>query len=100
MNDGVVEELEIPLTDMYVQEFYLHCFNVLQMSKNLFVESNEGYTYVSSYIVEDVTEKAMTFIHPNEMANWFVKVRRNMGKIKIDTLDDEDMDYIEFDTLM
>ena len=42
----------------------------------------------------------MTFITPSDMAQWFVKVRRNMSKIKIDSLDDEDMDYIEYDILM
>ena len=29
MNDGKLDEIEIPLTDIYVQEFYLHCFNML-----------------------------------------------------------------------
>lgn len=29
LNDGAIEETEIPLTDVYLQEFYLFCFNLL-----------------------------------------------------------------------
>lgn len=47
MNDGKFDELEIPANEIYVQEFFLHCYSLLTREKRNFQESKEGLTYIT-----------------------------------------------------
>ena len=46
MNNGVIDDLEDPYFDIYQQEFYLHCYSLLQKWKSGYQDSKEGYTYI------------------------------------------------------
>ena len=51
-------------------------------------------------VVDIISYQVLTFVHPSDMAQFFVKTRRNMQKIKLDDLDYIDKEYIEFDILI
>ena len=45
LNDGKLNELDEPYVDIYVTEYFLHCYSLLTKDRRTFVESKEGYTY-------------------------------------------------------
>lgn len=45
LNNGRLDELDEPYVDIYVTEYYLHCYSLLTRERKSFVESKEGYTY-------------------------------------------------------
>lgn len=46
LNDGKLDELEIPGNDIYIQEFFLHCYSMIMRERKNFQESKEGYSYM------------------------------------------------------
>ena len=46
LNDGIVEELDLPTNDTFLQEFYLMCYSLLTKEKKNFLESKEGFSYM------------------------------------------------------
>jgi len=47
LNDGRRDELDDPYMDIYVTEYYLHCYSLLTKERKNFVESKEGYSYTT-----------------------------------------------------
>jgi len=46
LNDGLLDEAEIPYVDIYLQEFFLNSYAQLTKERKNFLESKEGNTYV------------------------------------------------------
>ena len=61
LNDGEIDEVDVPIIDMYLQEFYLHGYAYLKKEQRSFVESKEGYTYIRLQNEERITQKLLTF---------------------------------------
>lgn len=61
------------------------------------IESEEGYTYMSSAAEEKVSVKILTFLAPVEFSKWGVKVRRCLKKLKVDQLSDIETEYADLD---
>jgi hypothetical protein len=74
------------LNDIYLQEYYLYCYNMIVKDKSTFIESKEGYTYFSCEAEEKVGSKVLCFLPPLDVTKWSVKVRRTMRKLKTDEL--------------
>lgn len=64
LNDGRLDELDQPYVDIYIQEFFLHCFSLLTKERQKFVESKEGYTYLTMQMEETVTMRILSFVPP------------------------------------
>jgi hypothetical protein len=61
VNDGEICEVDVPIVDMYLQEFYLHGYAYLKKEQRSFVESKEGFTYIRLQNEERITSKLLTF---------------------------------------
>ena len=46
LNDGELDEVDVPYIDMYLIEFALHAYTLIRKEQKSFVESQEGYTYL------------------------------------------------------
>lgn len=84
LNDGRIDELDDPYVDVYVQEYFLHCYSLLCKERKNFVESKEGYTYTTLQEEEQVTIKVLGFIPASETGKWNSKLRRAYKKLKTD----------------
>jgi hypothetical protein len=62
MNDGKFGELDENYFDIYLQEYYLYCYSLLTSDKTLFLESSEGFTYVSAEAEQKTWPKVLQFI--------------------------------------
>ena len=100
MNDGKTNEIEESYFDVYLQEYYMHCYSLLVKNKNEFQESKEGFTYVPNDVEAKVSAKVLIFMAVNEHSGWAVKTRRVVKKIKKNELDEFDTDYIDADQLL
>ena len=100
LNDGRFDELEIPGNDIFVQEFYLHCYSLLTKEKRNFQDSKEGFTYMMQKSEERASNKILTFVLPTDMTKWNMTVKRIIKKIKKDPSDDYDTEYVDVDTLL
>lgn len=61
VNDGELDETDVPMIDMYLQEFYLHGYAYLKKEQRSFVESKEGFTYIRLQNEERISSKLLTF---------------------------------------
>ena len=84
LNDGKLNETDEPYVDIYVAEYFLHCYSLLTKEKKGFVESKEGYTYTTLQIEEAVSIKVLNFIPASETPKWNAKLRRTYKKLKTD----------------
>lgn len=62
LHDGTLDETDLPLTDVYLQDFYLYCLNLLLAHRKTFVESKEGYTYIPQEKEDMVSQRILTFV--------------------------------------
>jgi hypothetical protein len=46
VDDHDLEDVEIPLTDIYTQEFFLYAYSFLSRDRKGYYESTEGLTYI------------------------------------------------------
>ena len=46
LNDQQLEDIEIPATDIYFQEYFFYAYSFLTNERKGFVESKEGFTYI------------------------------------------------------
>lgn len=46
VNDFNIKDVEIPLNDIYLQDFFFYCFSFYAKESKQFVDSDEGFTYV------------------------------------------------------
>jgi hypothetical protein len=84
LNDGRIEETHEPYIDIYVTEYFLHCYSLLTRDKKVFVESKEGYTYTTLQTEESVSIKVLNFMPQTETPKWNAKLRRTYKKLKTD----------------
>ena len=59
LNDGKLDEHEMPVYDIYTQEYYLHAFSLLSKERKNFQESKEGHTYIMFKSVDAITKRLM-----------------------------------------
>ena len=100
INDGKMDELDIPANDIFNQEFFLHCYSLVTKEKKNFQESKEGFTYMMQKTEERASAKLLTFVLPTDMTKWNMTVKRIIKKIKKDPADDYDTEYIDVDALL
>ena len=44
--DGIVDDMKIPLNDIFLQEFFFYGYCIVTKDRRAFFESDEGHTYV------------------------------------------------------
>jgi len=83
LNDGHLDDTDVPYSsDIFLQEFFLHSYNLLCREKRSFLESKEGFTYVRQTSEERISSKLLNFLMPTEMTKWQMKIKRTLKKIK------------------
>jgi hypothetical protein len=100
LNDGEMDECDVPYIDMYLQEFILHGYSLIKKEAKNFTESSEGFTYLRQQTEDRISSKLLTFVPAEDMNKWGNKIRRNVKKIKATPLDDYDTDYVDIDVLL
>ena len=100
LNDGKIDELEIPQNDIFTQEWFLHCYSLVTKDRRQFQDSKEGFTYMMQKAEERASAKLLTFVLPTDMTKWNMTVKRIVKKIKKDPSDDFDTEYVDVDALL
>ena len=68
--------------------------------KKQFIESKEGFCYVTSLVENSVTTRLLNFVPPKDAAKWTVIMQNSLRKIKLDQIDDMSSEFIDVDLLM
>ena len=96
-------EIDIPLNDIYTQDYFLFCYSKLILVSKTQTNSKEGFTYLQSS-TEDRTSSSllMTFLDLKgiDYQKFKAKVHQKIIKHKNDDLDDIETDYIDIDELL
>lgn len=58
--------------DIYEQEFLLHAYCMILREKKTFVESKEGYTYLSALTEQTVSSRLLNFVPAKDAIKWQV----------------------------
>ena len=66
----------------------------------MYVESKEGHTYLRTQLEDKASHKLLSFIHPQEMAKWAMKIRKIQKKMKQDPKDEYDTEFVDVDTIL
>lgn len=66
MNDGKLNEMEEPYFDLYLQEYYLHCYSLISKERSKYQESKEGYTYIPNSVENTIASKVLIFMSTSE----------------------------------
>mgnify|MGYP006950275434 CR=1 FL=1 len=85
---------------MYQTEFYMHAYSVLITKRESFLESKEGFTYITKESEEKITVILLKFCEANERINATRLIASMIQKIKINPMDREDTEYIDIDDLL
>ncbi len=56
--------------------------------KKTFIESKEGFTYVSSQVEQTVSARLLNFVPVKDAAKWQVIINIQMKRIKLDQMDE------------
>ena len=75
----------------------MYCYNMITRDRSSFIESKEGYTYVTYQIQERVSLIVLNFLPPSDTSKWGVKVRRTSKKLKTNDLQEEETEYCDVD---
>ena len=103
VNDHDFDDVEIPSTDIFTQEFFFQAYSLLSQDRRSFHESSEGFTYMKHARERVATSKVLTYLYgepPRNKAAWETRVRTNIKKIKVNKLDPSETDFIEFDLIL
>ena len=52
--------------DFYQQEFYIHCWSLVNKFRKEYLESKEGYTYIPAEREEEISTTLLYFVTPQE----------------------------------
>lgn len=99
VNDGKYDELELSGNDIFIQEFYLHCYSMITKERKNFLESREGFSYIMSKHAARMSEKLLTFLKKG-LQKWKIILGNVIKRIKKDQSDDFDTEYVDIDTLL
>ena len=99
INNGKLDELEVPSMDIYAQEFFLHAYSLITKERKNFQESKEGYTYMALKSEEKIQHRLMgAFMSSTKDTNkWSIEIKRIIKKIKLHPQDDFDTEYVDID---
>jgi len=101
LNDGKVGELDIPYSDIHLQEFFLQCYCITSKERHNFLESPEGYTYMPLRFQEGLAKKILApFVENQQMFKWAQKIKSAVKRTKLSELDDNDSEYLDIDNLL
>lgn len=97
---GFIKDQDVNDNDIYSQEFFLHCFALLNEDRVAFVESREGYTYVRVKHHDKISSKIINLIRGpcGDLQKWNLKIRRMVKKIK--NKQGTEQDYLELDLII
>ena len=70
---------------------------MITSDRSSFIESKEGYTYVTYQIQERVSLIVLNFLPPSDTSKWGVKVRRTLKKLKTNDFQEEETEYCDVD---
>lgn len=91
----------MPNVDIYIQEFFLHTYNIVTAERASFLESNEGYTYVPFCYVDSMTQRLLhSFINQKQLSKWSTRIKNFIKRVKLQETDDNDTEYVDVDILM
>ena len=107
MNDHELDELDIPATDIFTQEFFFYSYSMLSREKKYFTESKEGFTYVKYFNCNKSTDKILSYLYgrtfsdkANEKGAWDSRVKANIKKEKANKLDAHETDFVDLDLMI
>jgi hypothetical protein len=81
--DGHISELGTPITDIYLQEFFMFAYCLITKDRKGFVESKEGITYIKSTYEVRQTTKVMSYLYgetERDMVSWSRSVKLAVKK--------------------
>lgn len=103
VNDHDFDDVEIPSTDIFTQEFFFQAYSQLSSDRRSFHESSEGFTYMKHARERQATSKVLSYLYgepPRNKTAWETRVRNHIKKIKVNKLDPSETDFIEFDLIL
>lgn len=101
--DGELGELDIPLNDIYLQEFFFYAYCVLSKDRKGFFESKEGRSYVKLPYEDRQSAKILDYLYQDgsrDKGRWTQMTRKNTRLIRQNPLDESETEFIEVDVLM
>jgi hypothetical protein len=91
---GFTGDKEVPEHDLYVQEFFLHCFAVIMQNKENFIENQKGNTYIKLSDHDRFTKLLIGTIRgpSGNLAKWKGKMKALVTRIPIEGVDTDFLD--------
>jgi hypothetical protein len=98
---GLVGDEEVLENDLFVQEYFLYCFNLVMQerdSENVFVESDTGMTFYKYTEQEKNSNRLVGIIRgsASDLNLWRIRVREITQSLSINGID---VDYMDVDML-
>ena len=78
----------------------MHAYSMILKEKKTFIESKEGYTYLSSLVEQTVSARLLNFVPAKDAMKWQVIINIQMKRIRMDQMDEFQTEFIDFDLLM
>ena len=83
--DGEIGELDIPLNDIYLQEFFFYAYCVISKDRKGFFESKEGKSYVKLPYEDRQSSKILDYLYQDgsrDTGRWKNMIRKNKRLIR------------------
>lgn len=101
--DGKIADESLPLTDIYLQEFFLYAYTFITKERKGFHESREGYTYIKHNYEVRQTKKILGFLYGDQERDskrWENSVNTKIKRLKVNPMDEVATDFIDIDTIL
>lgn len=72
--------------DLHQLEYYLHCYSMLMKHRASFIDSKEGYTYLTRKLEVNITEKILFYSPPRELQVFIKEALRATKRFKVDPI--------------
>lgn len=91
---GFTGDKDVPDHDLYVQEFFLHCFAIIMQNKENFIENQKGNTYIKLSDHDRFTKMLIGTIRgpSGNLQKWKGKMKALVTRIPIEGVDTDFLD--------
>lgn len=103
VDDQAFDDVEIPQTDIYAQEFFLYAYSFISRDRKGYNESTEGYTYIRQHYEWRQTMKVHNLLYgdlPKDVEGWQKRIKANIQRMKVNELDEAETDFIDLDLVL
>lgn len=99
--EGIVDDLEKPMVDLYLQEFFLYAYCMITKEKRSFeTNAEDTQSFLKYHVEQRCSGQVFRYLYADRdrsVKDWILKVKEIVTKKRIDPKDDNETEFVDID---